>query len=163
MDKTIFKAVFYTVNKCHKLFRLCGFAVQGNKKLPCGRCFGADIVDEIKVFFQDVNDLLVGFLFYPVLDIIAVVVKAFTGIRADDLNIGQCRQNHLQMMHLYFDVFGRQHGNVCRLNKEKQHFLFPDLQAVFRESLYPDKLLRGTAFFLFLQSVTSNRIAAALK
>ena len=109
MDKTIFKAVFYTVNKCHKLLRLCGFAVQCKKELSCGRCFGADVVDEIEVFLQDVNDLLVGFLFYPVLDIVTVVVKAFAGIRAGNLNIGNCRQNHLQMMHLYFDVFGRQH------------------------------------------------------
>ena len=158
MDKTIFKAVFYTVYKRHNLFGLCVFAVQGKHELPCSRCFGADIVDEIEVFFQYVNDLRIGFLFYPVLDVVAVVIKAFTRICAGNLNIGNCRQNHLQMMHLYFDVFGGQHGNVCRLNKEKQHFLFPDLQAVFRESLYPDKLLRGTAFFLFLQSVTSPPI-----
>ena len=162
MDKTIFKAVFYTVYKRHNLFGLCVFAVQGKQKLPCGRCFRADVVDEIKVFLQDVNDLRVGFLLDPALDIVTVVIKAFAGIRAGNLNIGNCRQNHLQMMHLYFDVFGRQHGNVCRLNKEKQHFLFPDLQAVFRESLYPDKLLRGTAFFLILQNFTSSQIAAAL-
>lgn len=100
---------FRAVDESHKLFGLCGFAVQCKKELPCGRCFGADVVDEIEVFLQDVNDLLVGFLFYPVLDIVAVVVETFTGIRAGNLNIGNCRQNHLQMMYLYFDVFGGQH------------------------------------------------------
>ena len=82
------------------------------EKLTGGRHFYLNGVKKFDVLFDELPDLCIFLNFKAFGQIGFVIVKAFRGVGADDLNVGQRRQHHHQMAYLDFDIGVGQHRDI---------------------------------------------------
>lgn len=87
------------------------------------------------VLEQQSPDFGVAFCHGSAVEICLVVIEALTGVGADDFQVRDCGQKHLQVADLDFDVGCRQNGDVGRCYPVKEQFSVVRQQSVLGKGL----------------------------
>ena len=93
-----------TVGALEDLFWFQSFASCDEEELSGSCHFHLNAVEEVHILFEQTAHLRIVFLCESALQVCLVIVKAFGGVGAGDLDVGDRRQYHHQMAHLDLNV-----------------------------------------------------------
>ena len=138
------------VGGIENLLVLCVFQPSHEQKLPGRGHLHLDMVQMIDISFDDLPHLGIVFLGQPAGQVRFVIVKAFRGVGAGDLNVRNGREHHHQVTNLDLNIRMGKHRNIGGCYEIKEQLIFAHCKSVLGKGSDAEKLLHRAALFLFL-------------